>query len=162
MNIQKLKYRICLVPCINDITQGKEFLFTQKVKSILPKTKFELLGEQLVVGKDNSIGKCDLWLANIPNNFLLSLELKVGNPMDLVKCNSLKKQVYKYTDFMKIYYPEYVIYGLGAYKYKSKDLVTQQTNNKGIKFIDYLPEEVTDETFTEVRDLKARMMAECI
>ena len=31
----------------------------ERVKGILPTTNFQLLGEQLVVGKDKNIGKCD-------------------------------------------------------------------------------------------------------
>lgn len=127
MNIQRLRSVIKLLPSINDITHGNEFMFTQQVKKILPSTRFELLGEQLVVGKDNNIGKCDLWLVNVPNNFLLSLELKVGESKDYKKKKFLQTQMYKYTDFMRLYFPEDTVYGLSAYK-----------DQNGVRFFSYI------------------------
>lgn len=165
MNIQKLRQIIKLVPVVHDINQGPEFLFTQKVKYILPKTNFELLGEQLVVGKDNGIGKCDLWLANVSNNFLVSLELKVGDKSDSLKKKFLKTQVIKYTNLMKHYFPEENVYGFGAYKCIN--------NNSGmcIKFVDYTTLDNL-ETFDttnipskhseEIEALKYKMKIECL
>lgn len=157
MNIQKLKQIIRLVPTINDITHGSEFLFTQKVKGILPSTNFELLGEQLVVGKDNTIGKCDLWLANVSNNFLLSLELKVGGLSDSSKQKFLKTQVYKYTDFMRFYFPEDDVYGLGAYKCINKPQIT----GTEIRFTNYInPTNIKHSE--EIEGLKYKMQKECL
>lgn len=156
MNIQKLRTTLRLVPRVNDITQGNEYLFTEKVKQILPTTNFQLLGEQLVVGKDNTIGKCDMWLANIPNNFLLSLELKVGEKSDSTKRKFLKKQVYKYTDYMKYYFPEYDVYGFGAYKCinKSRNIGTC------IQFVDY-EVQIPNNHSEEIEKLKFILKSKC-
>ncbi len=159
MNIQKLKHVLRLVPSINDFARGNEFFFTQKVKNMLPETNFELLGEQLIVGKDNTVGKCDLWLANIPNNFLLSLELKVGGPGDSNKQNFLKTQVYKYTDYMRLYFPEDTVYGIGAYK-----CIKLNANGfvKGtdIKYVDYIIPK--NKHLNEIEDFKAQMRNDCL
>jgi hypothetical protein len=159
MNIHKLKKVLRLVPSLSDINQGNEFFFTQKVKDMLPRTNFELLGEQLVLGKDNTIGKCDLWLANAPNNFLLSLELKVGGPGDTNKQKFLKTQVYKYTDYMGFYYPGCTVYGIGAYKCikVSANGIIRGTE---IKFVDYISP--SNRHSDEIEKLKARMQDECL
>lgn len=156
MNIYNLKNVIKLVPSIRDITHGNEFIFTQKIKSILPSTNFELLGEQLIVGKDNTIGKCDLWLANIPNNFLLSLELKVGEITDSKKRKFLNTQVCKYTDFMKFYYPENNVCGMGIYK-----CITKPSNlGINIRFIDY--RYIDQEINQEIEIFKNKIKKECL
>jgi hypothetical protein len=157
MNIQKLRQIIRLVPMVHDINQGPEFLFTQKVKCILPKTNFELLGEQLVVGKDNGIGKCDLWLANVPNKFLVSLELKVGDKSDLSKRKFLKTQVYKYTDLMKYYFAEETVYGFGAYQ-----CITKNSLATCIKFVDYDTPNIPINHSEEIEVLKHKMKTECL
>ncbi len=157
MNIIKLKNIIKLVPSINDIAHGNEFLFTQKVKNILPKTNFELLGEQLIVGKDNTIGKCDLWLANVSNNFLLSLELKVGDPSDSSKQKFLKTQVFKYTDYMKFYFPENIIYGIGAYKCITKPSLI----GTEVKFVNYVSP-IKNKHLEEIKKLKTQIKSDCL
>jgi len=160
MNIQILKNILKLVPSVNDINHGNEFLFTQKVKMILPKTNFELLGEQLIVGKDNTIGKCDLWLANIPNNFLLSLELKVGDSSDSTKRKFLKTQVIKYTDYMKFYFPENIVYGLGAYKCIIKPKPTSIIGTE-IRFVDYISPNKSNH-LEEIEKIKNKITTECL
>jgi hypothetical protein len=156
MNIQNLRQIIKLVPSVNDIIHGNEFLFTQKVKCFLPSTNFELLGEQLIVGKDNTIGKCDLWLANIPNNFLLSLELKVGMESDSSKRKFLNTQVYKYTDYMRFYFPDNEAYGLGAYK-----CINKQHTGLDIKFLDYIIP-TNKKHSEEIEQLKQVMKTDCL
>jgi hypothetical protein len=150
MNIQKLRNVIKHLPSVNDITHGNEFKFTQDIKRLLPSTNFELLGEQLVVGKEKNIGKCDLWLANIPNNFLLSLELKVGNAHDSRKQLFLQTQMRKYTDLMRFYFPEDVVYGLSAYK----------CTNNDIKFSSYIMPISVD--LIEIESLKATIKENCL
>lgn len=159
MNIYKLRQTIRLVPMVNDINQGNEYIFTEKIKSILPKTNYELLGEQLIVGKDNKIGKCDLWLANVPNNFLLSLELKVGESSNSSKRKLLNTQVHKYTEFMKFYFPEHIVYGIGAYKCIVK------SNRKGtnILYTDYnIVMPMTNKHSEELALLKCKITNECL
>jgi len=116
MNILALKHVIKDLRPIIHFSESKEYIFSTGVKRILPNTNFELLGEELSINHKFGVGKCDLWLANCSNNFLLSLELKVGGLDDFKKQNLLNNQVRKYTDLMKIYYPNEVVYGLGAYK----------------------------------------------
>jgi hypothetical protein len=158
--MNRLRNIIKLVPSIDDIKHGPEFEFTQKIKYMLPRTNFELLGEQLIVGKDNKIGKCDLWLANIPNNFLLSLELKVGDTGDSKKQNFLETQVIRYSDFMKHYYPEDIVYGFGAYKCIKKNKVSTPTPTS-IKFIDYkLPTNYIH--LNEIIELKSIIKNDCL
>jgi hypothetical protein len=164
MNINKIRQTLRIIPAVNDIGQGPEFLFTQKVKGILPSTNFELLGEQLIVGKDNGIGKCDLWLANIPNNFLLSLELKVGEASDLSKRKFLKTQVYKYTGLMRHYFPDNIVYGVGAYKCVNK-CVNKCSIGTCMKFVDYVSYEVTKIPINhseEIEKLKQTMKKDCL
>jgi hypothetical protein len=163
MNIHKLRHAIRLVPSVNDITHGNEFLFTQKVKSMLPGTNFELLGEQLIVGKDNTIGKCDLWLANIPNRFLLSLELKVGDASDSSKRKFLKTQVFKYTDYMRFYFPEEIVYGMGAYKCIIKHGTGNNASVTGseIRFTDYI-DPTNNNHSQEIEYLKSKMRKDCL
>ena len=164
MNIAKIRSILRIVPSVNDITQGNEFLFTQKVKHILPSTNFELLGEQLIVGKDNGIGKCDLWLANVPNNFLLSLELKVGESSDSTKKKFLKTQVLKYTDLMRFYFPENVVYGVGAYKCIKKQVKGNVTGIE-IRYDSYIPVNFSPiklKHSEEIEHLKSRMNSDCV
>jgi hypothetical protein len=142
---------------VNDIDKGPEFLFTQRVKSILPSTKFDLLGEQLVVGKDNGIGKCDLWLANVPNGFLLSLELKVGKASDSSKRKFLKTQVYKYTGLMRHYFPDNIVYGFGAYKCMDKNSI-----GTCMKFVDYEVEKIPLNHSEEIEHLKQQIKKDCL
>lgn len=155
MNIQKLRNVIRLLPSVNDITHGNEFLFTQDIKKLLPSTNFELLGEQLVVGKDNNVGKCDLWLANIPNNFLLSLELKVGDASDSKKQKFLQTQMYKYTDFMRLCFPEDVVYGLSAYK-----CIIGKNTGTDIRFSSYIVPKPKHSK--EIESLKINIKEKCI
>jgi len=161
MNFVKLKNIIQLVPSVTDIAHGNEYIFTQKVKYILPSTNFELLGEQLVVGKDNKIGKCDLWLANVPNNFLLSLELKVGGPGDTTKQNFLQLQVFKYTDYMRYYFPENIVYGLGAYKCIKINGFDNFVKGTEMKFSDYIIPTKTSH-LKELEILKNKIVEECL
>lgn len=130
MCINKLRYVIKDLKSIIHPYGGRESIFTKNVKQLLPLTNFELIGEELCINHTLGIGKCDLWLANCPNNFLLSLELKVGHVDRINKQKLLEKQVYKYTDLMKVYYPEHNVYGLGAYKY-------EEFYKSGFKFIHY-------------------------
>ena len=158
MNIKKLKNVIRLVPSVNDITHGNEYVFTEKIKEMIKSTNYQLLGEQLIVGKDNKIGKCDLWLAN-KHKFLVSLELKVGYENDLKKQNFLKTQVFRYTDFMRSYYPENIIYGLGAYKciVKYNDTI----KGTGVLFTDYI---IPDKPMhiNEINELKKLINKNCL
>ena len=148
MNIHNLRSVIKFIPYVNDIASGREFIFTLKIKDILPTTNFQLLGEQLIVGKDNTVGKCDLWLANIPGNFLLSLELKVGDSGDVKKRKFLQKQVLKYTDYMRHYFPYDNVYGMGAYK-----------SGQDVKICTYSPlvERTTPMITTELNILKSKL-----
>lgn len=148
MDVQRLRQLMKLIPMVHDVNKGPEFLFTQKVKNILPKTNFELLGEQLIVGKDNNIGKCDLWLVNEPSNFLVSLELKVGDKSNLSKQKFLKTQVYKYTDYMKYYFNNEKVYGFGAY---------QCTNDNHVKFVDYVSLDMPLNHLKEIDLLKCKI-----
>lgn len=150
MNIQRLRQIIRF----NNINQGSEFLFTERVKGVLPSTNFELLGEQLMVG--NGIGKCDLWLANVSNNFLLSLELKVGRTYDSSRQKFLGYQVHKYTDLMKYYFPDNIVYGMGAYKCTTKHGVDTE-----IKFVDYVTKTVNKHS-EEIENLKYKIKNGCL
>jgi hypothetical protein len=149
MNIQRINRIIKLLPSVNDITYGKEFTFMEQVKKILPTTNFELLGEHLIVGKENNIGKCDMWLINQPTNFLLSLELKVGESNDSKRKKLLQSQMYKYTNFMKFYFPDNTVYGIGAYKCPND-----------IKFFNYDAVSITEHE-DEIRRLKKAIKDNC-
>ena len=127
MNVKSLRLIIKDLVPIPLPASGKKFLFNEAVKLKLPSTNYRLLGENLCINRDEGTGKCDLWLANPKNKFLVSLDLKVGEIDDLTKQQLLVKQVNKYTGFMKCYYPMHIVYGLGAYKYPD-----------GVNFIDTL------------------------
>ncbi len=95
-----------------------EYVFSNQIKCILPYTNYKLIGEELIL--TNPRGQCDLWLANIIDqdvNFLLSLELKIGSVNNNTKRKVLRHQTHKYYESMKKYFPEYKVYGLGAYKH---------------------------------------------
>jgi hypothetical protein len=156
MNFHKLKNVIKSISSVNDITHGNEYLFTLKVKDVLPNTNFELLGEQLVVGKDKNIGKCDLWLVNLKSNFLLSLELKVGDILDIKKQNFLKTQTFKYTDHMRTYFPEEIVYGLGAYK-----CILKPNSGTDVLFFNYIiPNKSSHKE--EIDILKSKLKTNCL
>lgn len=145
MNINKLRNVIQTIPSISissikDLHRGNEFIFGQTIKNILPTTNFELLGEHLVVGNESTIGKCDMWLVNIPNNFLLSLELKTGKDNDINKQKILKTQMFKYTNLMQLYFPENTVYGIGVYKCieSGKDPIFFQSTKKHIYELEFL------------------------
>ena len=129
MNISKLRSSISNLKsvAVKFTDNGKELLFANSVKSVIGRSNFELIGEELCINNSMGVGKCDLWLANCEHNFLLSLELKVGDRTDTKKQRNLKRQVVKYTDLMKFYFPEEIIYGTGAYKFIAG----------GVDFFDY-------------------------
>lgn len=114
---------------------SKELQFSYNIKRNLVKTNFQLIGEELNLKKNKQVGRCDLWLANAANGFLLSLELKVGTPNDLSKQKILKQQTFRYTEFMKYYFPEHRVYGLGAYKCIKHEF--NEVKHEEIKFFDY-------------------------
>lgn len=129
MNIHSLKNGIKSLKSvpISFTNNSRELLFTHAVKEVVKETNFELIGEELCIKNEQGTGKCDLWLANCSHNFLLSLELKVGDSRDTRKQKSLQRQVLKYTDHMQYYFPNNIIYGFGAYKLISS----------GVDFFDY-------------------------
>lgn len=100
------------------IMHGREHIFTNEIKLILRSTNFEIIEEQVIVKN----GKCDIWLMN--NDFLMSLELKVGTRNDSKKIDLLAKQVLKYTGELQRYYPKHIVHGLGLYKCVYKNIVT--------------------------------------
>jgi hypothetical protein len=156
--MDRLKHIIRNVKSVNNHVHGNEFYFTQKIKHVLPTTNFELIGEEFFIRNQKNVWRCDLWLANIPNNFLLSLELKVGRHCDNQKQLYLKTQVLRYTDLMRFYYPDDQVYGMGAYK-----CITKQTNKHKpcVKFVDYIIP-VNDNHIEEMNTLKLKIQTECL
>lgn len=156
-SIQSIKNVIKSIPVAKDVIKGNEYMLGQSIKKILPETNFELIGEELKFGNN---GICDLWLANISNNFLLSAELKVGLYSENKKKRYLASQVSRYSKIMKDYYPMCPVYGLGVYECLDK---------KGIKFYDYVVDDdcmfdnkIIYNHFKEIKILKIRIQTELL
>ena len=107
-----------LIRTVN-VLKPPELTFQKHVKRSLRYTNFILIGEELLI-KHPRVGQCDLLLANTDTNFLVSLELKVGKRGDNGKFSKLREQVNTYTEAMSLIFPEYGVYGIGAYKIRSK------------------------------------------
>lgn len=135
MKLYILKNKIKSLRQIQIHHPGKEFEFSKTVKDNLHRTNFVLLGEELELIKENNVGKCDLWLANEYSNILLSLELKVGRVHDYNKIKLLRVQVDKYSNLMKMYFPQNKIYGLGAYKHNNGILFIDKENHEDITIL---------------------------
>jgi hypothetical protein len=149
MNIKTLKLAIKDVKTVILSASGKESLFSQNIKLKLPSTNFQLIGEELCLEHANGVGKCDMWLANCPNKFLVSLELKIDDNNDIKKQELLVFQMHKYSQLMKEFYPMHTVYGLGAYKYSDN-----------YKFFDNLPSKPVKKHILEI-DLLKNIISKC-
>lgn len=157
MDITKVRRVIRHVPSFKWNIGSKEASFSRDVIRILPSTNYELLGEELILKNNGRTWKCDLWLANVPNCFLMSLELKVGKYGNLNKRSKLNEQVYNYSNIMRSYYPEYVIHGLGAYKVENVD---SKCFHKVLYFENHHPK-ITNDHLEEIEELKYRINNIC-
>lgn len=147
MNINALRKTISHLKSIPS-PGGKEFEFSKTIQNLLQQTNFEIIGEELCINLPEGVGKCDLWLANCKDNYLLSLELKVGDLENKRKQEHLKDQVFKYSKFMKVFYPTNRVFGFGIYKHEFGLLYTKSICVSNIKVLTDL------ETLKSLADLR--------
>ena len=117
------KNKICPVENVNRVknNSGGMHVFTEN--DIQHNIRSSCLTDKKIKNQMNKldnikIDNFDIMLVDIEgseHDFLLALKLKVGTGKQKKKQIKLKQQVNKYTQCMREIYPDYAVYGLGAY-----------------------------------------------